>query len=67
MLTARRLTVEGLAVEDGTLQPLQQASIDESVPQCGYCQSGQIMQALALLQETPSPDDADIDHPMSGN
>lgn len=61
------LTIEGLAAEDGTLHPLQQAWIDESVPQCGYCQSGQIMQALALLQETPSPDDADIDRAMSGN
>ncbi|MDB2691573.1 (2Fe-2S)-binding protein [bacterium] len=60
-------TIEGLAAEDGTLHPLQQAWIDESVPQCGYCQSGQIMQALALLQETPSPDDADIDRAMSGN
>jgi aerobic-type carbon monoxide dehydrogenase small subunit (CoxS/CutS family) len=61
------LTIEGLAAEDGTLHPLQQAWIDESVPQCGYCQSGQIMQALALLQETPRPSDADIDRAMSGN
>jgi isoquinoline 1-oxidoreductase alpha subunit len=61
------LTIEGLAAEDGTLHPLQQAWIDESVPQCGYCQSGQIMQALALLQRTPHPDDADIDQAMSGN
>ena len=61
------LTIEGLAAEDGTLHPLQQAWVDERVPQCGYCQSGQIMQALALLQNTPQPDDADIDRAMSGN
>ena len=61
------LTIEGLASEDGTLHPIQQAWIDESVPQCGYCQSGQIMQALALLKETPNPDDAQIDRAMNGN
>ena len=61
------LTIEGLAAEDGTLHPLQQAWIDDSVPQCGYCQSGQIMQALALLETTPDPDDADIDQAMNGN
>jgi len=61
------LTIEGLAKEDGTLHPLQQAWVDENVPQCGYCQSGQIMQALALLRETPSPTDADIDRAMNGN
>jgi isoquinoline 1-oxidoreductase alpha subunit len=61
------LTIEGLAAEDGTLHPLQQVWIDESVPQCGYCQSGQIMQALALLKRTPSPNDTDIDQAMSGN
>ena len=61
------LTIEGLAADDGTLHPLQQAWIDENVPQCGYCQSGQIMQALALLETTPAPDDADIDQAMNGN
>jgi isoquinoline 1-oxidoreductase alpha subunit len=61
------LTIEGLAAEDGTLHPLQQAWIDDSVPQCGYCQSGQIMQALSLLETTPDPDDADIDQAMNGN
>ena len=61
------LTIEGLASDDGTLHPLQQAWIDEAVPQCGFCQSGQIMRALALLQETPNPDDADIDQAMNGN
>ena len=61
------LTIEGLAGENGSLHPIQQSWIDENVPQCGYCQSGQIMQALALLKETPSPDDDDIDRAMSGN
>ncbi len=59
-------TIEGLA--DGErLHPLQQAWIDHDVPQCGYCQSGQIMSAAALLAETPNPTDADIDRAMSGN
>ena len=61
------LTIEGLAAADGTLHPLQQAWVDENVPQCGFCQSGQIMQALALLGTTPEPNDADIDQAMSGN
>ena len=61
------LTIEGLVAQDGSLHPLQQAWIDESVPQCGYCQSGQIMQALALLKENTNPNDADIDNAMKGN
>ena len=61
------LTIEGLASADGALHPLQQSWIDENVPQCGFCQSGQIMQALALLNNTPDPSDADIDQAMSGN
>lgn len=61
------LTIEGLAAADGTLHPLQQAWVDENVPQCGFCQSGQIMQALALLDTNPEPNDADIDQAMSGN
>lgn len=61
------LTIEGLASDDGTLHPVQQAWLDETVPQCGYCQSGQIMQAVALLKETPDPNDDDIDAAMSGN
>ncbi len=59
-------TIEGLAT-DGALHPVQQAWIDEQVPQCGYCQSGQIMAAVALLEENPEPTDADIDSAMSGN
>jgi aerobic-type carbon monoxide dehydrogenase small subunit (CoxS/CutS family) len=61
------LTVESLADADGTLHPLQQAWLDENVPQCGYCQSGQLMQALSLLKHSPNPNDADIDTAMSGH
>jgi len=60
-------TIEGLAGADGKLHPLQQAWIDNDVPQCGYCQAGQLMSAAALLRETPQPSDADIDAAMSGN
>ncbi len=61
------LTIEGLAGEDGTLHPLQQAWIELDVPQCGYCQAGQIMSAVALLKENPVPGDAEIDAAMEGN
>jgi len=60
------LTIEGLVAKDGTLHPLQQVWIDENVPQCGYCQSGQIMNALALLKENKTPTDDDINRAMSG-
>ena len=56
-------TIEGL----GGVHPLQTAWVKLDVPQCGYCQSGQIMSAAALLAETPRPSDADIDGAMSGN
>ena len=59
-------TIEGVASGE-ELHPVQQAWIDEQVPQCGYCQSGQIMSALALLRDKPQPTDADIDAAMSGN
>ena len=58
-------TIEGLS-KDGT-HPLQRAWVAEDVPQCGYCQSGQIMQAASLLKTNPHPSDADIDDAMSGN
>jgi isoquinoline 1-oxidoreductase subunit alpha len=58
-------TIEQLSANG--LHPLQQAWVDLEVPQCGYCQSGQIMQAAALLSENPDPSDADIDAAMSGN
>ncbi len=60
-------TIEGLAAADGTLSPVQQAWIEHDVPQCGYCQAGQIMSATALLRNNPNPTDADIDAAMSGN
>ncbi len=59
-------TIEGLA-KDGELHPLQQAWIDHDVPQCGYCQAGQIMSAAALLATVPTPSDRDIDTAMAGN
>jgi len=49
------------------LTKVQQAWIAEDVPQCGYCQSGQVMSAVALLRENPRPSDADIDRAMAGN
>jgi isoquinoline 1-oxidoreductase alpha subunit len=60
-------TIEGIGSNSGGLHVVQQAWIDEQVPQCGYCQSGQIMSAVALLESNPSPSDADIDSAMSGN
>ncbi|MDE0754975.1 MAG: (2Fe-2S)-binding protein [Woeseiaceae bacterium] len=60
-------TIEGVKTYDDELHPVQQAWIDEQVPQCGYCQSGQIMSAIALLDSNPSPTDVDIDNAMSGN
>lgn len=62
----RVTTIEGVANGD-TLHRVQQAWLDLDVPQCGYCQSGQIMAAVALLAKTPRPTDADIDGAMSGN
>ena len=55
-------TIEGLSVERS--HPIQRAWIEEDVPQCGYCQSGQIMAAAALLAKTANPSDADIDEAM---
>lgn len=58
------LTIEGLAGAHA-LHPVQQAWLDENVPECGYCQSGQILTAVALLQQHPDPDDQAIDAAMS--
>jgi isoquinoline 1-oxidoreductase alpha subunit len=58
------MTIEGLA-EGDELHPVQQAWIDEQVPQCGYCQTGMIMSAVALLRENPQPDDAAINRSMT--
>ena len=58
-------TLEGIATQ-GRLHPLQQAWIDEQVPQCGFCQNGQIMTAKALLDKNPNPTDAQIREGMNG-
>ena len=60
---AKVTTIEGL----GGTHPLQQAWVQHDVPQCGYCQSGQIMSAINLLSENPKPSDADITNAMDGN
>ena len=57
-------TIEGVAV-DGVLSPVQQAWIDEQVPQCGYCQSGMILATTAFLAENPQPTDRDIDEAIT--
>jgi isoquinoline 1-oxidoreductase subunit alpha len=62
----RVTTIEGLARGE-RLHPLQEAFIEQDVPQCGYCQSGQVMSAAALLAKQRNPSDADIDAAMSGN
>ena len=61
----RITTIEGLSTDRS--HPVQRAWMEIDVPQCGYCQSGQIMSAAALLAKTPKPTDADIDSAMSGN
>jgi isoquinoline 1-oxidoreductase subunit alpha len=58
-------TIEGLKASDGPLHKVQQAWIDAQVPQCGYCQSGQIMAAVALINQSGSPSDAQIDEAMT--
>ncbi len=58
-------TIEGLS-DDGS-HPVQRAWLEHDVPQCGYCQAGQIMSAAALLKNSPNPTDAEIDASMSGN
>jgi isoquinoline 1-oxidoreductase subunit alpha len=60
-------TIEGLAGPNGKLHALQSAWIEHDVPQCGYCQAGQLMSAAALLKQHPNPTDADIDAAMIGN
>ena len=60
----RVVTIEGLA-QGGRLHPVQQAWIDHQVPQCGYCQGGQILAAVALLRKRPDPSDREIDEAMT--
>lgn len=60
-------TIEGLGDANGDMHPLQMAWIEHQVPQCGYCQSGQLMSAEALLASNPNPSDEDIDQAMAGN
>ena len=60
-------TIEGIGGGEAGLHAVQQAWIDEQVPQCGYCQSGQIMAAVALLETNAAPSNEDIDAAMSGN
>ncbi len=61
------LTIEGLEGDDGTLHPVQQAFIDELAPQCGFCTPGQVMSAVALLNENPQPTRDEVRHALSGN
>jgi aerobic-type carbon monoxide dehydrogenase small subunit (CoxS/CutS family) len=68
MIGKKIVTIEGLAASAATdLHPVQQAWIEKDVVQCGFCHSGQIMSAAALLAKAPKPSDADIDAAMSGN
>jgi aerobic-type carbon monoxide dehydrogenase small subunit (CoxS/CutS family) len=57
-------TIEGISLEES---PVMAAWIEENVPQCGYCQPGQVLSAIALLKKNPNPSDADIDQAMAGN
>jgi isoquinoline 1-oxidoreductase alpha subunit len=63
--TQKMTTIEGISKDTDSV--VQKAWIEEQVPQCGYCQSGQIMSAVALLKNNPNPSDQDIDNAMSGN
>ena len=65
-LSGKEITTIEAISKDG-LHPVQQKWIEFNVPQCGYCQSGQIMQAISLLKDKPKPSDEDIDGAMSGN
>lgn len=58
-------TIEGIS--EAGLHPIQQAWMDENVPQCGYCQTGQIMSVIALVEKNPNPSDEDIESAMAGN
>ncbi len=67
-VAGRRIdTIEGLAGPDGRLHPVQQAWLDEAVPQCGHCQAGQIVACVALLERVPQPTAADMDAALAGH
>lgn len=61
------LTIEGLAAPDGTLHPIQKSFVEHGGIQCGFCSPGMIMSSKALLDENPSPSDAEIRHALAGN
>ena len=67
MAWLRVTTIEGLASKTGELNAVQKAWVDLDVAQCGYCQSGQVMAAEALLRSNPNPSDAEIDQAMESN
>ncbi len=67
VLDSKIETVEGLSSGDGALHPLQEAWLAEAVPQCGYCQAGQLMSATALLRNKPHPSEAEINTALAGN
>ncbi len=61
------ITLEGLVQKDGTLHPVQQAFVEEQTPQCGYCQNGMVISAVALLQENQDPEEEDIRQSLQPN
>ena len=61
------ITIEGLAADDGTLHPVQEAFVEKGGIQCGFCSPGMIMSAKALLDETPNANEAEIKHSIAGN
>lgn len=67
VISAKIVTIEGIAANKKDLHPVQKAWIEENVPQCGYCQTGQIMAAISFLRDNPSPSDAEIETAMNGN
>jgi len=67
VIGSKIITIEGLASPDGKLHPVQKAWMEENVPQCGYCQPGQIMAAAAFLKDNPNPTNEEIEGVMSGN
>ena len=67
VISSKITTIEGISDENGKLHPVQKAWMQENVPQCGYCQPGQIMAAISLLETNSNPSDEEIELAMSGN